>query len=59
MIIVTPHLAQPVSDINQLTMPTDGLSVPSDFDAFIGSKIEGGVALNLSELSSDYGTVLE
>lgn len=59
VIIVTPHLAQPVSDINQLTMPTDGLSVPSDFDAFIGSKIEGGVALNLSELSSDYGTVLE
>ena len=59
VIIVTPHLAQPVSDISELTMPTDGMSVPSEFDAFIGSKTEGGVPLNLSELSSDYGTVLE
>jgi len=60
VIIVTPHLAQPVSDINQLTMPTEGMKLPSEFDAFIGSKIEDGIKpLSLSELSSDYGTVLE
>jgi len=60
VIIVTPHLAQPVSDISQLTLPTDGMQLPSDFEAFIGSQIEGGeTPLSLSDLSSDYGTVLE
>jgi len=60
VIIVTPHLAQPVSDISQLAMPTDGMKPPSEFNAFIGSKIEDGIApLSLSELSNDYGTVLE
>ena len=60
VIIVTPHLAQPVSDIKKLSTPLDRMKVPSDFEAFIGSKIEGkNEPLNLSELSGDYGTVLE
>ncbi len=60
VIIVTPHLAQPVSDISQLTTPLDDMQIPSEFGAFVGSKIEGGVApLSLSQLSGDYGTVLE
>lgn len=59
VIIVTPHLAQPVSDISKLATPLDGVTLPSDFDAFVGSKIEGARPINLSELSGDYGTVLE
>ena len=60
VIIVTPHLAQPVSDIKKLSTPLDRLKVPSDFEAFVGSKTEGKTdPLSLSELSGDYGTVLE
>jgi len=59
VIIVTPHLAQPVSDISKLAIPMDDMTLPSDFDAFVNSKIEGARPLNLSQLSGDYGTVLE
>jgi len=56
----TPHLAQPVSDIKKLSTPLDRMTIPSDFDAFVGSKLEGkNEPLNLSDLSGDYGTVLE
>ncbi len=59
VIIVTPHLAQPVSDISKLATPMDDMRLPSDFDAFVNNKIEGARPLNLSQLSGDYGTVLE
>ncbi len=42
VIIVTPHLARPVSDRSQLGSPLDTASIPSDFDAFFNGKIEGG-----------------
>ena len=60
VIIVTPHLAQPVSDIRELATPLDNMTLPSDFGAFVGSKIEGDAApVNLSSLSGSYGAVLE
>lgn len=42
VIIVTPHLARPVSDRNLLGTPLDGAALPSDSDAFLMGKIEGG-----------------
>jgi len=42
VIIVTPHLARPVSDQSQLGTPLDNAFLPSDTDAFLGGKIEGG-----------------
>jgi pilus assembly protein CpaC len=60
VIIVTPHLAQPVKDISELATPLDDMTVPSDFGAFVGSQIEGNkTASDLSKLSGNYGTVLE
>lgn len=60
VILVTPHLAQPVSDISELASPMDGMMLPSDFGAFIGNKLEGDVSpLSLSEMSGDFGTALE
>lgn len=60
VIIVTPHLAQPVGDISQLSTPLDDMEIPSEFGAFIGSQTEGsGNPLSLSQLSGDYGPVLE
>lgn len=60
VIVVTPHLAQPVKDISELATPLDGVTLPSDFGAFVGSQIEGGKASrDLSQLSGNYGTVLE
>ena len=56
VIIVTPHLAQPVSDIKQLSTPLDDMKLPSDFDVFFGGKTE---LSQTPQLSGDYGTVLE
>lgn len=42
VIIVTPHLARPVSDRSQLADPLANLSLPSEAAAFLGGKIEGG-----------------
>jgi pilus assembly protein CpaC len=42
VIIVTPHLARPVSDRSQLGTPLDNAYLPSDAEAFLGGKIEGG-----------------
>jgi len=42
VIIVTPHLARPVSDRSQLATPLDNAYLPSDAEAFLGGKIEGG-----------------
>lgn len=41
VIIVTPHLAHPVSDSDLISTPLDRASVPSEFDAFLNGKIEG------------------
>lgn len=42
VIIVTPHLAQPVSDRSLLATPLDNIKIPSDADAFLNGNIEGG-----------------
>lgn len=42
VIIVTPHLARPVSDRSLLSSPLDNKSLPSDAAAFLGGRIEGG-----------------
>ena len=42
VIIVTPHLARPVSDRSQLSTPLDNVHLPSDAGAFLSGKIEGG-----------------
>jgi len=42
VIIVTPHLARPVSDRSELSTPLDSVQVPSDISAFLGGNIEGG-----------------
>ena len=60
VIVVTPHLAQPVQDIRELATPLDDMTLPSDLDAFVGSQIEGkDMSRDLSGLSGNYGTVLE
>lgn len=41
MIIVTPRLVQPVSDISQLRTPLDGLRAPTDIETFLGGMNEG------------------
>ena len=41
VIIVTPHLARPVSDRNQPKTPFDNLSIPSEAGAFLNGNIEG------------------
>jgi len=42
VIIVTPHLARPVSDRSLLATPLDNASVPSEASAFFAGHIEGG-----------------
>lgn len=42
VIIVTPHLARPVSDRSLLRTPLDNATLPSDANAFLNGNIEGG-----------------
>ncbi|MBL4853133.1 MAG: type II and III secretion system protein family protein [Robiginitomaculum sp.] len=68
VIIVTPRLVQPVSDINQLATPLDGSTGPSEIDFFLGGRIDGPKAKNAkptspktkasASLSARYGHVL-
>jgi len=41
VIIVTPRLVQPVSDISELRTPLDDITVPGDAEAFLIGQIEG------------------
>lgn len=58
VIIVTPYLAQPVSDISLLSTPLDHLTKPSDFDAFANGRLEGP-ALETPTLSGSYGHAIQ
>jgi len=58
VIIVTPRLVQPASDISELASPLDRLSVPGDFESFIGGVLEGPVA-DSGGLSGSYGYARE
>lgn len=58
VIIVTPRLVQPASDISELASPLDRLSVPGDMESFIGGALEGPVA-DSGGLSGDYGYARE
>lgn len=61
MIIVTPRLVQPVSDISKLRTPLDGLRTPNDIEEFLGGMIEGrpvarnnnGLDINRSRMAFD------
>lgn len=54
VIIVTPRLVQPASDISELASPLDRLAVPSEMESFIGGALEGPVA-DSGGLSGTYG----
>jgi len=41
VIIVTPRLVQPVSDISKLATPLDGNTRPSEFDFFLNGQVDG------------------
>jgi len=58
VIIVTPHLARPVSDISQLATPLDYQTKPSDFDAFANGKLSGP-ELDTPNLSGSYGHAIQ
>jgi len=58
VIIVTPRLVQPASDISELASPLDRLSVPGDMESFIGGVLEGPVA-DSGGLSGTYGYARE
>ena len=58
VIIVTPRLVQPASDISELASPLDRLSVPGDMESFIGGTLEGPVA-DSGGLSGSYGYARE
>ncbi len=71
VIIVTPRLVQPVSDISQLATPLDGRFAPSDVELFLEGKMDGRpVAQNtrpakpaktraVGGLSASYGHVIQ
>ncbi len=68
VIIVTPYLAQPVSDISQLASPLDYITKPSDFDAFVNGRLEGPDSdlsdsdisdTNIPVLSGSYGHAIQ
>ncbi|PHR91806.1 MAG: general secretion pathway protein [Robiginitomaculum sp.] len=44
VIIVTPRLVQPVSDIRELATPLDGVRTPSEMEFFLNGKQDGGVS---------------
>jgi len=54
VIIVTPRLVQPASDISDLASPLDKLSFPGDMESFLGGILEGPVA-DSGGLQGKYG----
>ena len=63
VIIVTPRLVQPVSDISLLATPLDNVMAPGEADLFLGGMIEGQSARSrqpssapVSQLSEDTPT---
>ena len=55
MIIVTPKLVQPVSDISQIRTPLDNVTTPSEIDQFLNGKLEGPKLGNrLQSSNSEY-----
>jgi len=58
VIIITPRLVQPASDINELATPLDNLSTPSEASQFLLGKIEGPKSAKTG-LSGDYGYALQ
>ncbi|NNC36974.1 MAG: type II and III secretion system protein family protein [Acidimicrobiales bacterium] len=41
VIVVTPKLVQPVSDISQIRTPLDNVTTPSEINQFLNGKLEG------------------
>lgn len=68
VIIVTPHLVQPVSDRSQLRTPLDGVTTPGELDLFLNGKVEGTPVARLNRpaktsadggLSAQYGHAIQ
>ncbi|MCF6220444.1 MAG: type II and III secretion system protein family protein [Robiginitomaculum sp.] len=57
VIIVTPRLVQPVSDISQLSTPLDNNYSPSEAGFFLGGQMNGNAA-NRSPVAQNYGKAL-
>ena len=54
VIIVTPKLVQPVSDISQIRTPLDDATTPSEIDRFLNGKLEGPPLSSSGATSSTY-----
>jgi len=54
VIIVTPKLVQPVSDISQIRTPLDGVTTPSEIDQFLNGKLEGPRTSSKSVPATNY-----
>lgn len=61
VIIVTPRLVQPVSDISQLSTPLDQVTTPSELEFFLGGKQDGSSlpATKVSGLATQYGHAIQ
>lgn len=55
VIIVTPRLVQPVSDISQLRTPLDNIRTPSEIDLFLNGQLEGRATPKRSKTSANGG----
>jgi len=53
VIIVTPKLVQPVSDISMIRTPLDNVTTPSEIDKFLNGKLEGPRLLGSQTISSN------
>ncbi len=53
VIIVTPRLVQPVSDISKLATPLDGNHTPSEVDFFLGGQVDGPKSKNTNAQITD------
>lgn len=56
VIIVTPRLVQPASDISDLTTPLDGMSSPNEVELFLHGKLE--TSQSAGGLTGTYGSTL-
>ena len=55
VIIVTPRLVQPVSDISQLRTPLDDIQTPSEIDLFLNGQLEGRATPKRPKTSANGG----
>lgn len=54
VIIVTPKLVQPVSDISKIRTPLDDVTTPNELDLFLNGKLESPRSGNLKAPIADF-----